>query len=156
MRHITVVLLIVLAFSAKLKAQDNPSLEPIYLYDGTALWTWTEADGLQQISEMEPDSVLSPDRRWIAYRLSTIEAEKAAGKDMGVSGPISTDIWLFNIESGEHTEVAGHPEDLSYTTVRSSPVWSPDSTQLAWVDGAGVGTLMIYDIFTDETRTVAD
>jgi hypothetical protein len=161
MRYFMLMMAIVFWFGATLSAQENGTLDPLYLYDGTAFWMWTEADGLQQITEPLPENQaarLSPDRRWVAYQVITPLAENYIEEWCPCDVTFATDLWLLNIETGEETKIAGQPDDIEDTfseIVRSFPVWSPDSSAFAWVEGIGVGDLTIYDIESGKTRTVA-
>jgi hypothetical protein len=163
MRFVALIALILLALTSTLRAQEAEPLAPIYLNDGSTFWTWTEADGLQQITEPLPEyqsAQLSPDRQWIVYQVITPLTQAYIDQFCPCGGgAFATDFWLLNIDTGEQTQIAGQPadaDDISDEIVRSNPIWSPDSTQLAWVEGIEVGDLTIYDLATGETRTIAE
>ncbi len=155
--------LMMLVLSAAVSAQESNPLAPIYLYDGSVFWRWTEADGLQQITESLPAThtpTLSPDRQWVAYHEITPRTQAYIDEFCPCGGgAFATDLWLLNIETGERTQITFQPEDaesVSDEIARSGPLWSPDSSAFAWVDGVEVGDLMIYDLASGETRLVAE
>lgn len=163
MRRYTLTLLLLFVLSLTLHAQETESLDPIYLYHENAFWKWTTADGVTQLADVPAEKEglsISPNRRWAVYQviapLTQIEIENECPCG---GGAFATDLWLVDLNTGEHLLIAGQPaevETASDEMVRSFPVWSPDGTQLAWVDGSEVGDLTIYDIASGQTRVVAE
>ncbi len=118
--------------------------------------------------------VLSPDGQTIAYKaadqvgLDALDRVDASGFIADIDLP--ADIYLINLANATSTatnqQIAGQPADASLlvegtpdnATIRSTPVWSPDGTQLAWTEYAypdGQPALIVYDRAAATTTTIA-
>jgi len=103
---------------------------------------------------------LSPDGKNIVFKaaaqvgLDALDRIKSSGKiaDFDLPG----DIFLFDTSAHVVTPLAGQPPGASLlvdgvadkATIRSTPVWSPDGTRLAWTDYAypgGKPELVVYN-----------
>lgn len=114
---------------------------------------------------------LAPNGQLIAYKaaaqvgLDALNRVEASGfiADFDLPG----DIYLLNSGSGQTVLVAAQPADASLfvdgmadnAVVRSTPVWSPDGTRLAWTElafGVNVPRLVIYDLGTRTQSVIAE
>ncbi len=68
------------------------------------------------------DPQRSPDGQWVAYTLSTIDAEKDRR---------NTDVWMVKWDGSEQLQLTSSPDN------ESSPRWSPDNKYLAFVASRG-------------------
>lgn len=68
------------------------------------------------------DPQRSPDGQWVAYTLTTIDAEKDRR---------NTDIWMVKWDGSERLQLTSSPDS------ESSPRWSPDGRYLAFVASRG-------------------
>ena len=68
------------------------------------------------------DPQRSPDGTWVAYTVSTIDAEKDKR---------NTDIWMVKWDGSEQLQLTSSPDN------ESSPRWSPDNKYLAFVASRG-------------------
>ena len=68
------------------------------------------------------DPQRSPDGQWVAYTLTTIDAEKDRR---------NTDIWMVKWDGSEQLQLTSSPDS------ESSPRWSPDNKYLAFVASRG-------------------
>ncbi len=83
--------------------------------------------------------------------------------------PEPTDIWVIDTskpldDPARHVQIAdqftGLPDADTPFQIRSTPVWSPDSTRLAWIElhefsTMFAGRIMVYDMRTGETTQIA-
>ncbi len=92
---------------------------------------------------------LSPDSRYIAYTEQISEIETL---DDYQFAPKVFDMYFLDLATGEHMLIVGQDDNITSPTQLKSlslPVWSPDGSQLAWVDG---DKLYVYDVQLGETR----
>ena len=68
------------------------------------------------------DPQRSPDGAWVAYTVTTIDAEKDRR---------NTDIWMVKWDGSEQLQLTSSPDN------ESSPRWSPDNKYLAFVASRG-------------------
>ncbi len=68
------------------------------------------------------DPQRSPDGQWVAYTVSTIDAEKDRR---------NTDVWMVKWDGSEQLQLTSSPDS------ESSPRWSPDNKYLAFVSSRG-------------------
>ena len=68
------------------------------------------------------DPQRSPDGMWVAYTVTTIDAEKDRR---------NTDVWMVKWDGGEQLQLTSSPDG------ESSPRWSPDNKYLAFVASRG-------------------
>lgn len=98
---------------------------------------------------------LAPDGSTIAYAaISEETVTQAAEGDYTFSPDYADpmDIWLMDIRSHEFTKITQQAAN------RSNPVWSPDSTKLAWFTWDGTahgGSVIVYDRTTGAETTLA-
>jgi dipeptidyl aminopeptidase/acylaminoacyl peptidase len=72
------------------------------------------------------DPRISPDGRWVAYAVSTVDTAKDRN---------STDLWMVSWDGAQRIRLT-HTEEAS----ESAPRWSPDGRWLAFRSGRGEGT----------------
>jgi hypothetical protein len=118
--------------------------------------------------------LMSPDGSHVVYRAlpaAYVDALQRGEKPIGSGGHSPADIWLMDLtkpfqDPARHIHVAdqitGLPTDSdgSDMQLRSQPVWSPDSTMVAWLEldylrTAFSGRLVTYDLRNGTTRIVA-
>lgn len=111
--------------------------------------------------------VLSPDGKYIAYgSIAQVYLDEG-----GRSGAPSTNIWLMDTATGNAQRIADQPADNRATgdnrvrpfIARSDPVWSPDSSTIAWLEDSE-GTqdaeeddndhLMLYSLASGKTTEI--
>jgi hypothetical protein len=139
-----VVLCIVPGFNA-VSAQPAPG--PIIMTTDGDLWAWNGAGlPLTQLTGWGRNGgpVLSPDGTRAAYlSVSSIFVDWAQKQTGGGGGYyVPENIWMLDIPSGHTFRIADQPEDAVWDgpnnpgryILRSSPSWSPDGQQLAWLD----------------------
>ena len=68
------------------------------------------------------DPQRSPDGQWVAYTVTTIDAEKDKR---------NTDVWMVKWDGSEQLQLTSSPDS------ESSPRWSPDDKYLAFVASRG-------------------
>lgn len=109
--------------------------------------------------------VLSTNGQYVAY-LSVasfmVDLMNAGEYTAGTNGSDPANIWLWELATGEFTRIADQPataDEWTEGVFRSRPAWSPDGTQLAWVefflDGSSPSQLVVYDVPTGTLDTWA-
>lgn len=109
--------------------------------------------------------ILSPNGQFVAY-LSVpqfmVELFAADDPNALMAGGIKN-VWLWNLATGDFTRIADQPTDATAFNgiYRSQPAWSPDSTQLAWVEmavteSAITSQLMVYNLVDGTTQVALD
>ncbi|MBA3874128.1 MAG: PD40 domain-containing protein [Anaerolineae bacterium] len=113
------------------------------------------------------DGVISPDGQYIAYQSLAKEILPFFDNGGGVAGVLSTNIELLDLSTGKSAEIASQPQgytpfkgddrDLSEGYTHSDPVWSPDSTALAWTErGFSFGERLVeYDLKGQKSTILA-
>ena len=172
MKRLIFFLLVISAFGfASAQAQDDEY--PLIVWIRGDLYS-VDAPGAAPVAVTAMGTisgpVLSPDGSRIAFKaaaqvgldaLNRIPAEGFIA-DFDLPG----DIYLLDIAGRASIAAAGQPEDASLfvegtpdnAVIRSSPVWSPDGTRLAWTEYAypgGALGIVVYDIATGTLNTVA-
>lgn len=153
---------VLLMGSLSLMAQDDRLVDKLFYIDGDALMAFdlntgdvTEViSGLPRLRGMS----LSPTNDFVVYRAdSDAFADEIAAECPCGGGELPTDLMLIDLRTGDTTIIAGQPEDSTLSTgiTRSTPIWSPDGTMLAWTEGLDISTLVIYNRLTDE-QSIAD
>ncbi len=109
--------------------------------------------------------ILSPNGQYVAYlSLPQFMVELIAADDPNamMAGGIKN-VWLWNLATGEFTRIATQPDGATAFNgiYRSRPAWSPDSTELAWVEmqvteSSVHSQLVAYKIADGTTRLVMD
>lgn len=179
---ITLLVLIVVcaALPGSPPAAAQPDSDPIILELHGDLWAWHSPDQpLEQLTSWGRNwwPILSPDGTHVAYASGVqIVSDwlESVGGGGGFMPPL--DIWVLDIASGQALRVADQPEDAVYNgpnrpgkyILRAMPAWSPDGTQLAWVEVAVDGVsapddapsitvqLVRHDITSGITTSVGD
>jgi hypothetical protein len=169
-------LALVVSLHTTLYAQSDIPTLPIVLNlqlfgenGGQDIYTWSEGHAeLARLSTWgyNAELALSPDGRQIAYHSTAtvaVEAIKVHGGFGGGKAP--GNIWIMDTATGEADRIADQPADAAFLTdhdkaiIRSMPFWSPDGTQVGWVEydypeqSNTLARLMIYDIATGTTST---
>ncbi len=109
MRRSMIIAIMVIALTGAALAAVEPAKRPVKLEDFARLKTVR-------------DPQRSPDGRWVAYTVSTIDLEKDKR---------DTDIWMVSWEGGEEIRLTSSPES------ESQPRWSPDNRYLAFLASRG-------------------
>lgn len=110
--------------------------------------------------------VISPDGRYFAYNSWATEAGNARREqEMGSFFQMLTNIWIYDYALGDAYRIAAQPAGASIREFeavgiqRSTPVWSPNSRQLAWTQLYLPDyryQLVVYDLDTRLTRIIVD
>lgn len=125
------------------------------------LWSWSEATGLTRLTEGGDywSFDRSPDGRTLAY--ATTADFVLESYERGEYYPTEIDqanILLYDLQIHEVVEIASQPSNAVYSQEeiigyeRFGPRWSPDGTQLAWIQlplgmpDEGGWQLVIYDV----------
>jgi hypothetical protein len=137
--------------------------EPLILWIAGDLWTVTDTTtaptALTQVGTISVPA-LAPTGDRIAGKAAATVGLEALDRLGGVA-PIAefdlpADIFVLDVATGVAANIAGQPEDASLfvegvpdnATVRSTPVWSPDGSRLAWTYlpfGGTTASLAVYD-----------
>lgn len=141
----------------------------------TDIYSWSpgEATPHQETSSSWANApVVSPDGTKVVYTMvsqSIIDLlERGEDYPYGAA-PYPTDIWLIDTakpldDPSRHAQIAdqitGLPDAETPFQIRSTPVWSPDSTRIAWIElhdfsAMFAGRIMVYDTRTDVTTLIA-
>lgn len=109
--------------------------------------------------------ILSPNGQYVAYlSLPQFMVELLAADDPNalMAGGIKN-VWFWNLATGEFTRIATQPDGASAFNgiYRSRPAWSPDSTEIAWVEmqvteSTVHSQLVIYTLASGTTRVALD
>ncbi len=112
--------------------------------------------------------VISPDGRFFAYNSWANEAGdlRAEAVSSGYYGLMLSNIWVYDYELGDAFRIAAQPEGAflreeggSLGIVRSMPVWSPDSLEVAWTQLTLPDfryQLAVHHVGRNETRIIHD
>jgi Tol biopolymer transport system component len=126
---------------------------PLLLTIKGDLYAWTKTDKtprqLTHRGDVSP-AVMSPDGKWAVYRTSPSKLGPGAFRTY-------TDVWLLDIATGKSHVIVSGPAPDQQDTVRVSPVWSPDSQKIAWIEQTWPGQdhrVVIHDTASN-TSTVA-
>jgi len=132
----------------------------IFLIDGDLWEVSAPGQPVKQLTHwgynFEP--VLSPDGQQVAY----LSEPAAYVQDKGSGWPPGN-VWVLNLRTGKSVRVAGQPADAGGTIDqnhhfinRPMPAWSPDSTQLAWLELASGYQLVTYDVASQKNTLTVD
>ncbi len=151
-------LMIVLSVAVSGAQGSNDELFAFYEGD---LWAWQPGEAPEQLTTWGYNSgpVLSPDGRTIAYRSVASEAVReieGAVEGITYAGDAPANIYLMDVATRDFERIA---QQSALRIWRSSPVWSPDSTRLAWTEMRGElqpsVDVVMYDTRDGSTRSVA-
>lgn len=154
------------------KAQNTSA--PLVLDLQGDFWGWYEDSAtLKQLTNWgyNDGGVMSPDGQYLAYyslAQVTVDAIRREGGFGG--GRLPGNIWVLNLTTGDGFRTVDQPEGASFFTegvpdkavIRSSPFWSPDSSQLAWTeidypeDANTHSRLVVYDLATQTAQTLVE
>lgn len=173
MRRLILILLVALCMSGLVQAQ-NASLPLVLEIDGD-IWTWKAGDAaLRRLTEWRynSDLVVSPDGTRVAYYSLAQMVVEAIERDGGFGGgKLPGNIWVMDTVTGEAYRTANQPDDASFmaagvpdkAVVRSTPMWSPDGSQLAWTEYDYADEmnypflrLVIFDTLSKTAKVVAE
>jgi hypothetical protein len=108
--------------------------------------------------------IVSPDGHYIAYGSLPellVQLDATGGYPINYDQHPPTNIWIMDTATRESTRIADQPEQIAGEEARfsrrSDPVWSPDSTQIAWIeanfhDSEDGLILKVYDLKSGEIR----
>ena len=141
-------------------AQSQIPGDPIIMTLEGDLWAWEGSDQpMTRLTDWGHNGppVLSPDGTRVAYTsFATVFVDWLATiSGTGGYWP-PTNIWMLDIPSRQTYRIADQPANAVWTgpndpgnyIVRSSPGWSPDGQQLAWVE-----TISDTSLFTDGVQS---
>ncbi len=145
----------------------QPSSQPVYAFKQGDLWKFNLADNTaSQLTDWGYNGgpILSPDGSKLAYLSTTAEfvAQYNAGTATQTDGTAPADIWLMDIATESFTLVADQAGASAAGYLRSLPIWSPDSRQLAWLQldpstqALDRAALQVHDIATGATSILVD
>jgi hypothetical protein len=82
---------------------------------------------------------VSPDGKWLAYRSVSQAAVSAITQGQAVNADGLANIWLLNPYTEAAIQITEQPQNATYASgtliSRGWPVWSPDGTAVAWIEG---------------------
>lgn len=152
-------------------AQDTVATQPLVLVKAGDLWEWTGGPTLRQKTQWGYNNqlVLSPLNNEVAYSsLPQIVIDYLESRQGGGDGAIPSNLWVITTASTDEAyRIADQPADAAYSNpntpdnilYRANPIWSPDGTQIAWVETDSLVSttyrLMVYDKTSQTVRTLA-
>lgn len=130
-------------YSAPQTAHAQNYAQPlVFLKDGD-LWAWDGAS-VRQLTTWGYNErpIMSPDGTRVAYNSWAQLVVDYLAANPGIAGFLPSNIWVINPATGDAQRVADQPADASFLqpgvtdrhTVRGTPEWSPDGSQLAWAE----------------------
>lgn len=171
------------ALPATAQRQDapKPPLTPLFIgaNNGQSLvegdtWSWDGSRLIKRtINGHNYLPVVSPTGGWFAYQqVSPAFVKQRAANDTLQNQEVPTDIYLFDLKTGNPTRIAGQPTKPVFITngqasyvIRSEPSWSPDGKQLTWTEIVVDPTtnsdlqkeqLVVYDLAAKTTRILVN
>jgi hypothetical protein len=125
------------------------------------IYTWNVASGsLKQLTSWGYNFVprVSPDGKWLAYLSMSQAAVSAMTQGQAMNVYTLANIWLLNPYTEEAIRIAEQPQNATIKSGdlinRGSPVWSPDGTSVAWIEGDILGKrVAIYTLSSKSTIT---
>jgi len=168
-RLLIVLMLIMLTLSAT-AAQTQENAQDLLIIESEGdYWSWSEDTGLFQLTYWGYNWGLDRSLgRYLAYA-STADfvVEAFQRKDYYPIEIIPTNIWLYDLQTGEAVRIASQPSNAVYNAEQVSgynrfdPHWSPDGTKLAWVQFVAGGDnytwqLVVYDVASGTEQVAVD
>ncbi|MCK6578840.1 MAG: hypothetical protein L6Q98_12100 [Anaerolineae bacterium] len=113
---------------------------------------------------------LAPNGEWIAYKIASpvgLEALSRVQTEGFIAAfDLPADIVLYDAAGGGAISLTAQPAEAALfvegqpdrAVLRSAPAWSPDSTQIAWVEvdyPDGTARLMLYEVAQAQSRLLA-
>lgn len=125
------------------------------------IYTWDIASqSLKQLTSWGYNFAphVSPDGKWLAYLSMSQAAVSAMTQGQAMNVYTLANIWLLNPYTEEAIQIAAQPQNATYESgnliTRYGPVWSPDGTSVAWIEGDVNGErVAIYTLSSQETFT---
>jgi hypothetical protein len=165
LKFFAIALLLLMTWTSNAQSTETP----LVIWKDGDIWTWTEIDGLTQLTEWGYNEmpILSPDGTRIAYHSTAQQVIGSANAEM-FAGQQPSNIWIWDLTSGEATRIAEQPDnvtasDLSFGVIRSRPTWSPDGSQIAWTQYNRNGDffnatfqLVVYDFATETSQVIVE
>lgn len=164
MRHKTHLfwITIVLLASSLFNGQAQDTMAPVIVVDKGILYRWTSTEGLVEVIALpeEYDRLrVAPTSDRVIIISKTPEVLQTIEEECPCGGAYwATNFTSINMMTGESILVATQAEGTqTFEQIqRSLPVFSPDGTQVAWMEGSEISSLMVFDFATGETQTVAE
>ena len=163
MRHL-VFLLLVCLFTLPGQAQSRNE-PPLYVLIDGDIYSFSDGVPFRETTwGYNHAPIVSPDGRYIAYGSLPkllVELDATGEYPINYDQHPPTNIWIMDTTTRESTRIADQPEQIAGEAPRfshrSDPVWSPDSTQIAWIeanfhDSEDGLVLKIYDLKSGEIR----
>ncbi|MCA9914789.1 MAG: PD40 domain-containing protein, partial [Anaerolineae bacterium] len=135
--------------------------DELFAFHEGDLWAWMPGESPEQLTTWGYNGgpIISPDGSQIAYRSVASEAVaeiEGAGQGITYAGDAPSNIYIMQVSTRNFERIAAQS---AIRVFRSSPVWSPDGTRLAWSEMRGdylpSADVVIYDTRDGSTRTVA-
>ena len=164
------VLLILASIGAPSTFKHAASNPPLILFINGDMWAWKNTT-LTQLTHYgyNDQPILSPDGTRVAYTSTPQDMVDVIKVGGGISGSQPANIWILNIADNSAMRIAEQPVNVSYTgnpkriwIERSTPTWSPDGKQIAWIEHginisaatASINRLMVYTLSTKQTTVL--
>lgn len=166
-RLLTLLIIMLGLFIPTSQAQINT---PVIINIDGDLWAWDGGISTQLTDwGFNGDPIISPDGTRVAYVsmaavfVDWLQTISGAG---GFEPP--QNIWILDLPLRQTYRIADQPADAVYTgpespgkyMLRSTPTWSPNGRQLAWLDydvntlsgqNEGTASIRVYDIVTGQS-----
>ncbi|MBL8164372.1 MAG: SH3 domain-containing protein [Anaerolineae bacterium] len=139
------------------QAQDVP-FDALIMQIGDELVRWAPDGGETFIATLPPGYYslnVSSSRKYAIYETLSQRVQAECGNG-GCAGPskFPTEFYLIDLDAPSIAPLAGAVAGGAENG-RSSPVWSPDGARIAWTEGYDAADLMIYDVTSGTTTTLA-
>lgn len=182
MRYRRLLVTMTLLVLSVMGARGQDSIQPLIILKENNLWAWDGSAQLVPLTHQEPiplsrlpldnDLQRSPDGAWLVYTTQLTATEDLAQR-------MSTDVqpgnmWLWSPDGdSQPTQLTQQPEDVSLiegrperVIIRKTPFWSPDGTQVAWIERDNPNSacetqgtcdrIMIYNTIDQTTHMLAE
>lgn len=177
MRKVILVISIILLIGSRIgpiQGQEVSSQTPLFITgryregpDSQALFRYVKGVWEPIVTDNFYGGSISPDNQWLAYlSMPPFLRDREGGPEFWIG--TAWDIQLLNLNDLSITTVAVHPESVridenadhySDGITRSIPVWSPDSSAIAWTEQdyptGDTARLMVFDL-NSSTSSVLD
>jgi hypothetical protein len=125
------------------------------------IYTWNIASqSLKQLTSWGYNSAprVSPDGKWLAYLSMSQAAVSAMTQGQAMNVYTFANIWLLKPYTEEAIRIADQPQNATFASgnliSRGGPVWSPEGTSVAWIEGDVHGErVAIYTLSSKKTFT---
>lgn len=151
-------LLLILSLGATTRAQSIN--DTLYAFHEGDIWAWQPGQTPEQLTTWGYNSgpVIAPNGSLLAYRSVASEAvqEIEGGEGIAYAGDAPSNIYIMTVSNQNFERIAAQSAQRIW---RSSPVFSPDSTRIAWAEMRGdfqpSVDVVVYDTRNGSTRTIA-